>query len=89
MKKKTSKKHLKIHKETMTRFHHANLYYIVMAVSLVLFIFFLVQGIRYHFEDAGLGLTISFYTMAILLLIIAKSSHSRGKGHYHYHGHLE
>ncbi len=76
-------------KEIRHRFSHANLYYIMMVVSLVLFIFFLVQGIRYHLEDADPWLTIAFYTMAVMLLIVAKSSHNRGKGHYHYHGHLK
>ncbi len=76
-------------KELRYRFNHANLYYIMMVVSLVLFIFFLVQGIRYHVSDADPALTISFYTIAVMLLIVAKSSHNRGKGHYHYHSHLK
>jgi hypothetical protein len=52
-----------------------------------LFIFFIVQGIRYHMEDE-ITFAILFYSMAVLWLVIAKSSHNRGKGHYHYHGHL-
>jgi hypothetical protein len=68
-------------------FNHANLYYLMMVVSSVLFIFFIVQGIRYHLDDE-LTFAMCFYIIAVLLAIIAKSSHNRGKGHYHYHGHL-
>ena len=75
-------------KKELNHFHHANLYYVTMAVSLVLFIFNLVQGIKYHFED-DLNLAVGFYTIAVLFAIIARSSHTRGKGHYHYHGHLK
>jgi hypothetical protein len=59
-----------------------------MTVSLILFVFNLVQGIRYHVEDE-LNFALGFYTIAILFGIIAKSSHTRGKGHYHYHSHIE
>jgi hypothetical protein len=76
------------HPEVMQRFRHANLYYLMMVVSMVLGILCLVQGVRYHVDDE-INFAIGFYTMAVLLLIVAKSSHARGKGHYTYHGHIE
>jgi len=68
-------------------FHHANLYYIVMLVSMVLCAFFAVQAVRFHIEDE-IYYALGFYTISCLLLIIAVSSHTRGKGHYHYHRHI-
>lgn len=72
----------------MEEFHHANLYYVVMALSAILGIFFLVQGVRYHLDDE-IYYALAFYTMGVLWFVIAKSSHTRGKGHYHYHRHLQ
>jgi len=75
-------------KADMERFHHANLYYVTMVVSMILALFNLVQGIKYHFEDE-LYFALGFYTITILFIVIAKSSYTRGKGHYHYHSHIE
>jgi len=71
----------------LERFHHANLYYLTMTISLVMAIFNLVQGIRYHM-DYEVYFALGFYTIAVLFFIIARSSYTRGRGHYHYHGHL-
>jgi hypothetical protein len=74
--------------EIMQKFKLANLYYVMMVVSMVLFLLCLVQGIRYHVDDE-VNFAIAFYTLAVLLAIIAKSSYARGKGHYQYHGHTQ
>lgn len=82
------KKTTKLNKNNINEFHHANLYYLCMIVSIVLFIFYIVQGIRYHVSDSPLTLTMSFYTMGVVLFVISVSCYKRGRGHYHYHGHL-
>lgn len=76
------KKHNPVHK-----LHHANLYYLVMVISLTLAIFFIVQGVMIHI-DGDVYFATSCYLMAVMLGIVARASHTRGKGHYHYHGHL-
>jgi hypothetical protein len=74
-------------KNSLHIFVHANLYYAVMVVCITLFVFFMVQALRFHLAD-DLTYAMGFYFMGILWAVIAKSSYSRGKGHYHYHAHL-
>ena len=88
-KKKVKNESLSMDKHIKYSMNHANLYYIMMTISLVLAIFFLVQGIRYHVTDFDVQWPLTHYTMFVLLMIIAKSSHKRGKGHYHYHAHIK
>ena len=61
----------------------------MMVISLVLGIFFLVQGIIFQVGEYQIEWEITFYTMFVLLMVVAKSSYNRGRGHYHYHGHLK
>jgi len=74
-------------KADMERFHHANLYYVTMIISMIMAIFSLVQGIKYHLDD-DVYFALGLYTIAVLFIVIAKSSFTRGRGHYHYHSHL-
>jgi uncharacterized Tic20 family protein len=87
--KEKSKKIPSLDQQTKYDLNHANLYYIMMVVSLVLGLFFLVQAIIFHVNGDQIQWPLTHYTMFVLLMIVAKSSHNRGKGHYHYHGHIK